>query len=230
MIIKKHHSWDLKYRQAVLLQEDLVKKLLLQDCFGRVRRIAGVDVKYIKQSDMLIAAVLIFSYPEMHLIETNTSSLKSSCPYIPGLLVLREGPVIEECFKNVANVPDLVFFDGHGYSHPRRLGLASHMGLLLDLPSIGCAKSNLCGDYEEPDKKEGSFSFIFHNNEMIGAAVRTMENTKPVFLSAGHKISLKTAVKYALRVSRFRIPEPTRLAHNYLNKLLTGVDCNISYI
>ncbi len=104
------------------------------------------------------------------------------------------------------------------------------MGLLLDLPSIGCAKSNLCSDYIEPSKKEGSYSFIFHNNEVIGAAVRTGKNTKPVFLSVGHRISLEAAIRFALRVSRFRIPEPTRLAHNYLNKLLAGIDGNISYI
>ncbi len=230
MIIKKHHSWELDYKQAVKLQKDLVKKLVLEDCFEKVSKIAGVDVKYIKQYSMLTAAVLIFSYPEMDLMEANTSSLESNYPYIPGLLVFREGPVIEECFKNVTNIPDLIFFDGHGYSHPRRLGLASHMGLLLDLPSIGCAKSNLCGEYAEPNETEGSFSFVLHNNEVIGAAVRTRENTKPVFLSAGHKISLKKAVKFALQVSRFRIPEPIRLAHNYLNKHLTGVDCNISYI
>jgi deoxyribonuclease V len=225
MIIKKHHLWDLTYRQAVDLQKDLVKKLILRDCFSRVKKIAGVDAKYVKQSYKLVvtAAVLIFSYPGLDLIEANTSSLNLKYPYIPGLLVFREGPVIEKCFKNIKNIPDLVFFDGHGYSHPRRIGLASHMGLLLDLPSIGCAKSNLCGDYKEPPKEEGSFSFIYHNREIIGAAVRTRKNTKPVFISPGHKISLETAVKFALKLSRFRIPEPTRLAHNYLNKNLTGV-------
>jgi deoxyribonuclease V len=225
MLIKKHHSWNLTYRQAAGIQKDLVKKLVLHDCFGRVKKIAGVDAKYEKHSYTLVvtAAVLVFSYPGFDLIEANISSSNLKYPYIPGLLVFREGPVIEKCFGKVRNTPDLVFFDGHGYSHPRRMGLASHMGLLLDLPSIGCAKSKLCGDYEEPSEEEGSFSFIHHNDEVIGAAVRTRKNTKPVFISAGHKISLETAVKFALQSSRFRIPEPTRLAHNYLNKHLTGV-------
>jgi deoxyribonuclease V len=225
MIIKKHHSWDLTYRQAIKLQKDLVEKLVLHDRFGRVKKIAGVDAKYGKQSyDMIVtAAVLVFSYPGFDLIEANVSSSNLKYPYIPGLLVFREGPVIEKCFKNIKNTPDLVFFDSHGYSHPRRMGLASHMGLLLDLPSVGCAKSILCGSYEGLSEEEGGFSLIYHNDEVIGAAVRTRENTKPVFISAGHKISLDTAVKFALESSRFRIPEPTRLAHNYLNKHLTGV-------
>jgi deoxyribonuclease V len=225
MIIKKHHLWNLTYREAIELQKDLVKKLILHDCFGRVKKIAGVDAKYEKKpyAMTVTAAVLIFSYPGFDLVEANMSSSDLKYPYIPGLLVFREGPVIEKCFRNIKNTPDLVFFDGHGYSHPRRMGLASHMGLLLDLPSIGCAKSKLCGDYKEPSGEEGSFSFIYHDGEVVGAAVRTRVNTKPVFISAGHKISLDTAVKFALKSSRFRTPEPTRLAHNFLNKHLTGV-------
>jgi deoxyribonuclease V len=225
MIIKKHHTWDLTYRQATGLQKDLVKKLVLHDCFGRVEKIAGVDAKYEKQSYTMVvtAAVLIFSYPGFDLIEESISSLDLRYPYIPGLLVFREGPVIEKCFEKIKTIPDIIFFDGHGYSHPRRMGLASHMGLLLDLPAVGCAKSNLCGDYKEPAGEKGSFSLIYHKEEVIGAAVRTRENTRPVFISAGHKISLDTAVKFALNSSSFRIPEPTRLAHNYLNKHLTGV-------
>lgn len=225
MMIKKHHTWDLTYRQAAGLQKDLVKKLVLEDSFGRVKKIAGVDAKYKKQLHTMTvtAAVLVFSYPGFDLIEESISSLDLEYPYIPGLLVFREGPVIEKCFEKIKIIPDLIFFDGHGYSHPRRMGLASHMGLLLDLPAVGCAKSNLCGDYKEPAGEKGSFTLIYHKDEVIGAAVRTRENTRPVFISAGHKISLDTAVKFALKSSRFRIPEPTRLAHNYLNKRLTGV-------
>lgn len=216
MIIKKHHSWNLNYRDAVRLQKKLANKIILYDDINIVKKIAGVDVKFISNSNLAIGAVLVFSFPELTLIEAKTYKSKSDSPYIPGLLVFREGPIIEKCFKKIKNIPDLVFYDGHGYAHPRRLGIASHMGILFNLPSIGCAKKKLCGDYQDSLIYKGDYSFLKENDEIIGAALVTKDYIKPVFISQGHKISLSSAIKFTLDVSKFRIPEPVRLAHNYL--------------
>ena len=216
MLIKKHHSWDLNYKDAVELQKKLAKKIILYDDINPVKKIAGVDVKFLKNSNLILGAVLIFSFPDLTLIEAKTCKSKTDFPYIPGLLVFREGPIIEECFKKIKNIPDLIFYDGHGYCHPRRLGIASHMGILFDLPSIGCAKKKLCGDYQGSLIYRGEYSFLKENGEIIGAALVTKDNIKPVFVSQGHKISLNSAIKFTLDVSKFRIPEPIRLAHNYL--------------
>jgi deoxyribonuclease V len=175
-----------------------------------------VDVKFISISNSAIGAVLIFSFPDLSLIEAKTCKSKTDFPYIPGLLVFREGPIIEKCFEKIKNIPDLIFYDGQGYAHPRRLGIASHMGILLSLPSIGCAKKRLCGDYQGSLIYRGEYSFLKENDEIIGAALVTKDNIKPVFISQGHKISLSSAIKFTLDVSKFRIPEPIRLAHNYL--------------
>ena len=219
MIIKKHHSWDLDYRAAIELQKELFKEVVLRDRFKSIRKIAGVDVKFLKGLNKFVCAVLILSYPSLEIIEEKYCQSESHFPYIPGLLSFREGPVIERCFGQIENIPDLAFFDGHGYSHPRRLGLASHMGIILNLPSIGCAKKKLCGqyDYLSLDKEKGSYCYITDSDKIIGAAVRTRYDTKPVFVSVGNKICLESAIRYTLSVSKFRIPEPTRLAHNYLN-------------
>lgn len=218
MIIKEHHPWNLEYEKAVELQNKLSRRIVLKDNFGAVNKVAGVDVKHIRQKNELIGVVLIFSYPDLKLIEAKTSQLVTNYPYIPGLLSFREGPVVEKIFKKIENVPDLVFFDGHGYSHPRRLGLASHIGLILDLPSIGCAKKMLCGDYNEPLSSRGSYTYLIEEGEVIGAALRTKDNTRPIFVSVGHKVSLTSAIELTLSVSKFRVPEPTRLAHNYLEE------------
>ncbi|MBM3708540.1 MAG: endonuclease V [Actinobacteria bacterium] len=143
MHIKKHHSWKLSHKDAAVLQSKLAKKIILYDDFDIVKKIAGVDVKYIKNSNLIICAVLVFSFPDLALIEVKIYKSRAVFPYIPGLLVFREGPIIEKCFKKIKNIPDLIIFDGHGYAHPKRLGIASHMGILLNLPSIGCAKKKL---------------------------------------------------------------------------------------
>jgi deoxyribonuclease V len=219
--IKKHHQWNLDYKEAVKLQKRLSGTVILKDSLRKVKKIAGVDVRYIKKSDKILCAVLVFSYPSLEIIEERHVFSETTFPYIPGLLSFREGPVVEKCFAKIKNKPDLVFFDGHGYAHPRRFGLASHMGVILDIASIGCAKNLLCGDYDKLslNKEKGSYSYIFDGDEIIGAALRTRDNAKPVFVSAGNKISLDSAIKYTLSVSKYRIPEPVRLAHNYLKNI-----------
>lgn len=219
MILKRHHSWNLDYKEAVKLQRKLASKIVKNDVTGPINRIAGVDIGYRKNSRKVMGVVLIFSYPRLNLVEVSISNHVIDYPYIPGLLAFREGPAIEKCFKKIKNIPDLIFFDGNGFMHPRRMGVASHMGILLDIPSIGCAKRKLLGDYKGSPKNRGEYKFIRDDSEIIGAAVVTRENVKPVFVSQGHKISLDLAIKYTLGVSRFRIPEPIRHAHNYLRKL-----------
>jgi len=218
MIIKKHHSWNLDYKIAIELQKELLKEVILRDRFKSIRKIAGVDVRFLKELNKFVCAVLIFSYPSLEIIEEEYFQPEPHFPYIPGLLSFREGPVVERCFEQIKNIPDLAFFDGHGYSHSRRLGLASHMGIILNLPSIGCAKKKLCGQYDDLslNKEKGSYCYITDSDEIIGAAVRTRYGTKPVFVSVGNKICLESAIKYTFSVSKFRIPEPTRLDHNYL--------------
>lgn len=223
MKIKKHHPWDLNYKQAIELQKRLSPRVIKKDKFKSVNKVAGVDVRFLKDKNKFICAVFIFLYPSLKIIEVKYSIDPPRFLYIPGLLSFREGPVVEKCFTRVKNIPDLVFFDGHGYCHPRRLGLASHMGIILDLPSIGCAKKRLCGEYNELllGKNKGDYlnitdSSFLAKKEITGAVLRTRNDTKPVFISIGNKICLQSAIKYTLSVAKYRIPEPTRLAHNYL--------------
>jgi deoxyribonuclease V len=205
MKIKKHHSWDLDYQDAVKLQKNLSEKVIKNDRFGHIGKIAGVDVKYSKETKEVVSAAIIFLYPSLKIIETRYYKSIVKFPYIPGLLSFREGPAVEGCFAKIKNVPDIVFFDGHGYCHPRKFGLASHLGMLLDLPSIGCAKKKLCGNFDESllGVEKGSYSEITDLDESgryeaIGAALRTRDGVKPVFVSSGYRISLSSAIKYTL--------------------------------
>ena len=210
------HSWDLDEKQAADLQKKLSKKIITQPQVGNVRKIAGVDAQYERKTDRIHCAVLIFSCPELTLMEARTSAMKAPYPYISGFFSFREGPAVMDCFKKIQNDPDLIFFDGNGVMHPRRFGLASHLGLLLDRPSIGVAKSWMLGKFSSPGKQKGDFSYMTHEGDVIGAAVRTRKKTKPVFVSIGHKASLDYSVNMTVSFSRYRIPEPIRRAHMYL--------------
>ena len=221
MIIKRHHPWDLDCSEAIKLQGRLASKMVKDDAIGTVDRIAGVDAGYRKNSRKVTGAVLVFSYPGLDLLEASFSEQLVDFPYIPGLLAFREGPVILKCFEKIKNMPDLILFDGNGFMHPRRMGIATHIGILLDTASIGCAKSRLCGEYRGGQKKRGEYELIKDRGDIIGAAVVTRDDVRPVFVSQGHKISLESAIRYTLSVSRFRIPEPIRWAHNYLKQGFT---------
>jgi len=220
MDILNHHSWNLGYKEAIDIQETLSKKLILKGDLYNIQKIAGVDSRYIKNTNSIVSVVIIFSFPELKIIEVKYCSLKVDFPYMPGFLAFREGPSIENCFKSLTNIPDVIFFDGHGFCHPRRFGLASHLGLILNLPSIGCAKSNLCGEYELPVLKRGNFAYIRERDEIIGAVLVTKDNVNPAFISVGHRMSLQTAIALTLEVSKYRIPEPIRRAHNFLKSLI----------
>lgn len=206
------HGWNLSSQAAIALQRQLAKQVVIEVQFETIKTIAGIDVSI--RGDIGQAAVVVFSYPSLEIVDYAIATRRITFPYIPGLLSFREGPVVLDVLENLATQPDLLIFDAQGIAHPRRLGLASHIGVLVDLPAIGCAKSRLCGQYEEPGPERGNYTFLTDQGETIGAVVRTRTNVKPVFVSVGHRIDLSTSIAYILNTGRgYRLPEPTRWAH-----------------
>ncbi|MBW2562406.1 MAG: deoxyribonuclease V [Deltaproteobacteria bacterium] len=216
MKIEHLHGWNIGYDRARKIQNDLRTRLILynENIPSRIKTIAGADISYSKGSSTFFAAVVVLDFPTMKVIEQASSSGAVDFPYIPGLLTFREGPVLLEAFRRLTFSPDIIIFDGQGIAHPRGIGLASHMGLFLDTPSIGCGKTRLIGSYDEPGDEPGDHSPLVHKGEMMGAVVRTKRNVKPLFVSQGHKIGLEKAVEVTLSSCRgYRLPEPTRRAH-----------------
>ena len=220
---KKLHSFNINPAQAIKIQEKLRVKAILRDDFKQISSIAGADVSYRKKGNKVCAAVVVMSFPELEVIEKACKTSAVRFPYVPGLLAFREIPVLLKAFKNIKSNPDLILVDGQGIAHPRRMGIASHLGVLLDKPTIGCAKTILFGKCQNPASKRGSYSHLRDKEgKVIGAALRTQNNVRPVYVSQGHKVSLKTALKVVLRCClRYRIPEPLRLAHT-VSKLCIG--------
>jgi deoxyribonuclease V len=221
MKIKYLHDWNVCYADAVSLQYELAGRLVLEDGHSpKLKKIAGADISYSKNDDLFFAGVVVLDAASLEIIEEGSSVDHVSFPYIPGLLSFREAPVLLKAFEKIKSRPDIVIFDGQGIAHPRRLGLASHMGLFLDIPSMGCAKKKLVGDFAEPGNKKGSWSELVHRGEKIGAVLRTKDGVKPVFISPGHKIGFARVVQTALSCCNgYRIPEPTRQAHLLVNRL-----------
>ncbi len=206
------HSWDVSPQQAMLLQKQLAGQVIRKNRLGRIDTVAGVDVHL--NNEIAQAAVVVLDFPGLEVQDCAVARRHVTFPYIPGLLSFREGPVILDALKKLAPKPDLLIFDGQGVAHPRRLGVASHIGLLADLPSIGCAKSRLCGQYREPGQVRGSHVPLMDKGETIGAVLRTRTDVKPVFVSVGHGIDLTTSIEYVLACCRgYRLPETTRRAH-----------------
>lgn len=207
------HPWDLSPQDALLLQAKLAGQVVRENQLETVTAVAGIDVGL--QDDGVHAAVVVLNFPGLEIAARAVAMRRATFPYIPGLLSFREGPVILDAFQKLAQKPDLLIFDGQGIAHPRRLGIASHLGLLVDIPTIGCAKSRLCGRHEEPDFEHGSHVPLIDHGEIIGAVVRTRSGVKPVYVSIGHRIDLKTSIKYVLACCRgYRLPETTRQAHH----------------
>ncbi len=206
------HRWDLPVEEAQEFQRQLASKVIKERTFGEIRLVAGVDVGF--KGDEAIAGVVVLEYPDMREVEKVSARKKVVFPYIPGLLAFREGPPIIEALEKLRSEPDLIIVDGQGIAHPRRMGIATHIGVIFDKPSIGCAKSRLTGSYYEPGLEKGSWSFLYDGTEVIGAVLRTKEKAPPVFVSIGHRIDLKSAIEIILNCCRGdRLPEPTRLAH-----------------
>ncbi|RME41233.1 MAG: deoxyribonuclease V [Caldilineae bacterium] len=205
-------DWNLPPEEAIALQRELARRVRRTGTPAPVTTIAGVDAGY--REGIARAAIVVLRYPSLAVVASAVARRPVAYPYIPGLLTFREGPAVLDALAKLTVTPDLFLFDGQGIAHPRRLGIASHIGVLIDAPSIGCAKSRLCGVYAEPGEKKGSFSLLRHRGETIGAVVRTRTGVKPVFVSIGHRVDLQTAIHYVLACcTRYRLPEPTRLAH-----------------
>jgi deoxyribonuclease V len=199
-------------------QELLRKKVLLSPLEHDPRFVAGVDAAF--SDDHVFAAACLYRFPELTPLERRTAVRKLLFPYLPGFLAFREGPAIIAALKTLQHKPDLILVDGQGISHPRRIGIASYVGVLLNIPTIGCAKSRLVGESEEPGNKKGNWSPLFLEGETIGAVVRTRDNVRPLFISPGHKIDVKSAVRLALScLGNYRIPEPIRCA-DMLSKIV----------
>lgn len=225
--MKKLHSWNLSYAQARELQTKLACKVEFAPTKKKPELVAGVDCAFSKDGKRIFAAVVVLRRPEFELVETASASRKVTFPYIPGLLTFREAPVCIAAIEKLKNQPDVFIIDGQGIAHPRRLGLAAHLGLFLDRPTIGCAKSRLTGTYEEPSPEKGAYSWLKEEkstasvqSDVIGAVVRTRTNVKPLFVSVGNKCLLKDAIRVVLDCAiKYRLPEPSRLAHQTVSKL-----------
>ena len=214
MEVHNLHDWQVSTAQAFHIQRELAARVSRRSEVNEPSFIAGVDISASRAQDMAAGAVVVMDYPALQLVEVKTVNDKLAFPYIPGLLSFRESPLVLAACERLTVTPDIILVDGQGLAHPRRLGLASHLGLLLNTPTIGCAKSRLCGRHEVPANEPGSLADLVDNGEVIGAVLRTKADTSPLYISIGHKVDLEAAIRWVLACCRgYRIPEPLRLAH-----------------
>lgn len=214
------HSWKLTPTEAVQLQLELARHVDVRTPLAEWRLVAGADISYNRFNPTFFASVIVWRPSDGAIVDHADVVRQAAFPYVPGLLSFREGPALLEAFAKLRTEPDVIMMDGQGIAHPRRLGIASHIGLWLNLPTIGCAKSRLCGTFEEPGDAPGSLAPLKHKGEQVGYVVRTKRRVKPLFVSAGHRIDLTSAVRLVLETTRgYRLPEPTRLAHLRVNEL-----------
>jgi len=238
------HSWNVSVEEAIQIQEALKERIILKRTFSKVhpvrnssgvsnpaaeqrriisngvKTIGGGDVAYSKNGNLLFGAIVVLSFPDMEILDTATADGKIPFPYIPGLLSFREAPILIKTFQRLKLKPDVMIYDGQGIAHPRGMGLASHMGLWLDLPSIGCAKTPLLDEFVSPDLSKGSLEWIFRGREKVGAVLRTRGNVKPLFVSPGHRIDLPTSIQLILQSCKgYRFPEPLRKAHQLAGRI-----------
>ncbi|GAB4534777.1 MAG: deoxyribonuclease V [Anaerolineae bacterium] len=206
------HPWDISPQEAFELQSELAMRVERQLRLGPLRYVAGIDVSV--RDEVAYAAVVVLDFSSLSPVDYTVATRPVTFPYVPGLLAFREGPVVLDALERVGTLPDLLIFDGQGVAHPRRLGIASHIGVLVDMPSIGCAKSRLCGRHDEPGDEPGDYTFLVDRGEVIGVALRTRKGVKPVYVSIGHRVDLTTSIDYVLACCRgYRLPETTRWAH-----------------
>ena len=212
------HSWEVSPQEAIKIQKDLKSNISLKKSFSKIDKIAGADVSYYKNK--MIAGVIIFEFPNLKTIERQSFISPVNFPYIPGLLTFREGPSLLSAFKKVKNEPDIILFDGQGIAHPRRMGIATHLGLFLDKPTIGCAKSRLSGEYTSIGDEKGDYVLLKEDKEILGVVLRTRKRVKPIFVSPGHKIDLPNSIEITLKCTgKYRVPIPVRDAHIFVNQI-----------
>ena len=211
---KAMHAWDVSVDEAKAIQEMLAHRVQELPLPGPIRTVAGIDVSFPEQG-IARASVVVLSFPDQVPQRQVTAEQPVRFPYVPGLLSFREVPVVLEAIRKLESTPDVLICDAHGRAHFRRLGLASHLGLLLDHPTIGCAKSRLVGTFQQPAPQKGERTLLMEGEEVLGAVLRTRTGVRPVFVSIGHRIDLQTAIEVVLVcATRYRLPEPTRLAHH----------------
>ena len=209
------HAWDVSPKGAISIQKALQSHIHLEDDFGDIQTVAGVDVGFTENNTITRAAVAVLDFHTLEVIETAVAHRPTSFPYIPGLLSFREVPCVLEAMLKLSAEPDLLLCDGQGIAHPRRFGIAAHLGLLLDLPAIGVGKSRLCGNHNEVPAEKGSFVPLMDKDEQIGVVLRTRTNIKPLYISPGHRVSINTAHQLVMKcVTKYKLPETTRHAHN----------------
>ncbi|MDP6559067.1 MAG: deoxyribonuclease V [Candidatus Binatia bacterium] len=216
------HSWDVEIPRAREIQQELRSRVSLRNALyvRKIRWLAGADVSYTQGDKKLYGAVVLLSFPDLAVVEERWAAKRASFPYVPGFLSFREAPVVLEAFARLRRRPDAVIFDGQGIAHPRGLGLASHVALFLDLPSVGCAKSKLVGEYCPMGMKRKSFSWLEFQGKRVGVVLRTRMNVKPVFVSPGHRVDNCSAMELILAACRgYRLPEPVRMAHRLVNRV-----------
>ena len=207
------HTTPSTAKEAIAIQQEMRKKVILCDIFQDIRTIAGIDVGYDVKANMSKCALVVMDAKSLEIEQSVIAIEESPFPYISGLLSFREAPVILKALSILDAAPDLLMIDGQGVAHPRRLGIAAHIGVLTGLPGIGIAKSRLCGSYKEPSFSKGSYTLLTDKDERIGTVLRSRDNVKPLFVSAGHKISQETALEWVIKtLGKYRLPEPTRLA------------------
>ena len=212
--------WNLTPREAMQLQESLRERVELEDHFGDIRYVAGADLAFDPATEVAFAGVVVYRFPGLEEVERRMARRKLRFPYVPGLLSFRECPILLAAFARLKTEPDLVLIDGHGRAHPRRFGIACHVGILFDKPTIGCAKSRLVGEHQDPDKRAGSTSPLMLEGERLGVVLRTRDHVKPIYVTTGHRVSLDTAVGLVNQcLDGFRIPKPTREADHYVRDL-----------
>ena len=208
-----HHPWVKTLAEAKIIQTELRTKVITEDRLGTVKYVAGVDVGFTNNYTISKAAVAVLNYPNLELVEQASAYLPTAFPYIPGYLSFREIPAILPALEQLKIRPDLILCDGQGLAHPRRFGLACHLGVLLDLPTIGVAKSLLIGEHKELAPEKGQYQPLIDQGETIGVVLRSRTNIKPIYVSIGHRISLPTAIDYVIGcLTKYRLPETTRIA------------------
>ena len=214
MKLQHPHRWDVTPREAIAIQQQLRHLVRIEDCVGEVRRVAGVDVGFEQGTAVTRAAVAVLSLPGLELQEHAIARRPTSFPYVPGLLSFREVPAVLEALQKLERPPDLLLVDGQGIAHPRRFGIACHLGVTSGIPSIGVAKSRLTGQHREVPDERGAWVPLKDQDEVIGAVLRSRKGVRPVYISPGHCVTLETALEYVMQcVTRYRLPETTRQAH-----------------
>ena len=221
MKVRFSHPWNLSPQKAMEVQKKLAPRVREEFLpWSQLKLVAGVDVSFARGSSTGFASVVVMDYPPLQVVEKAGAQGVFTMPYIPGFLSFRETPLIIKAMENLKKEPQVILVDGNGVAHPRGLGLASHLGILLDIPTVGCAKSRLLGHHQEPGPQKGEWVPWYHQDRLLGAVLRSREGTKPIYISVGHRVTLEDALKLILSCCpRYRIPEPIRAAHREVNRL-----------